>query len=417
MNANVKFAMLLAAAFLLVACTGCGKTPEAQAVPAGEQPSVKQAPTFTWVNPMRRDLEHRIGQPGTIRALDQPVIRARIPGYVAKWNVDMGDTVKEKQVMAELSVPELVAELAQMEALIKQADAQVKLARAAVPAAEAEHQRFQMQYQRLAKAGKTGLLDKDNVEETQYASAAAKARLEMARADVKVKEAQLEVARKNRDHAQTMLDYATIRAPFKGIVTSRQVDRGDFVQPATGGKGDILFTIARTDIMRITVEVPETDACWVAENMHVLVRIQGREFDAKVSRTSWSLARTARTLQAAIDVDAATNDSLRPNMYAFATITGKRTKVWTVPAAAVVTQGDLMLGYQSFCWLLDNGKARRTPIEVSARDGKWVEVLRKQIVVDGKPAWKELTGQEKVIQGELASLSDGKAVEAAAGEK
>jgi RND family efflux transporter MFP subunit len=317
--------------------------------------------------------------------------------------------------MAQLWVPELEVELAQKEALVRQADAQLKLVREAVPAAEAEYRRSRTQYERLVRVG-TGLVDKDAVEETKFASEASKARVEMARADVGVKEAQHEVARKNRDYAQTMLQYAQIQAPFDGIVTRRSVDKGQFVQPATGTKGDVLFVVARMDTMRIFVEVPEIDSHWVTEGMPARVHIQalrGDDLAGKVTRTSWSLDRTTRTLLAAIDLPNP-EGKLRPGMYAYATITGERPDVLTLPAGAVVTQGDVTQGYQSFCYLVQDGKVKRTPLQLGDRDGERVEVLKKQTAAGGpgkQPTWESFTGEELIVGSDLQALSDGKVVE------
>jgi RND family efflux transporter MFP subunit len=240
----------------------------------------------------------------------------------------------------------------------------------------------------------------------------------MARADIGVKEAQHAVAQKSRLHAQTMLQYAQIVAPFDGIVTKRNVDKGQFVQPATGTRGDILFTIARTDIMRIFVEVPELEAGWVTSGMPASVRVQalrGEELAGRVTRTSWSLDRTTRTLLAAIDLPNP-DGKLRPGMYAYATITGEQADVLTLPASAIVTQGDVTQGYRSFCYIVQDGKARRTLVELGARDEKWVEVLKKQAATPGsagQPRWESFRGDEAVIAGDVSGLSDGRTVQPA----
>jgi len=392
----------------------CSRQP-VQLVPVGDVSTGSSVPAVTTVKPERQTLRHTVAQPGAIQALDQPAIFAKIPGYVQAWKVDLGDRIRKGDVMAELWVPELEVDLAQKEAQVRQAEAQVKLAREAVPVAEAEYRRARTQYERVARVSKGGLLDKDNVDEAQYGSEASKARLEMARADVGVKEAQHEVARKNRDYAQTMLQYARIVAPFDGIVTKRSVDQGQFVQPATGTRGDVLFVVARTDIMRIFVEVPEIDAHWVTEGMPARVRIQalrGAELAGTVTRTSWSLDRTTRTLTAAIDMPNP-QGKLRPGMYAYATITGERPDVLTVPASAVITQGDVTQGYQSFCYLIQDSKVRRTAVEVGDRDGQRIEVLRKQVAAPAtaEPArWESFTGEETIVASDLTALNDGQSV-------
>ena len=65
-------------------------------------------------------------------------------------------------------------------------------------------------------------------------------------------------------------------------------------------------------------------------------------------------------------------------MYAYATLTAERPNVLTLPVSAILTQGDVLQGYQSYCFVVEVGKARRAPIEIGARGSERVEVLKKQ---------------------------------------
>ncbi len=409
----MRACLILGWSIILIA--GCGQQ-SAKPIPAANAASNSAPPSVTAVKPERQTLRHIIAQPGSIVALDQPAILAKIPGYLLNWKVDIGDRIRKGDVMAELWVPELEVDLTLKEAMVQQMEAQVKLSKEAVSAAEADYRRARTQHERIARVSKGGVLDKDAVDESQYGSEASKARLDMARADVGVKEAQQEVARKNRDYARTMLEYTQIVAPFDGIVTKRSVDKGQFVQPATGTKADVLFIIARTDMMRIFVEVPELDAGWVTDGMSAHVRVQalrGEELAGKVTRTSWSLDHTTRTLMAAIDLPNP-DGKLRPGMYAYATITGERPNVLTLPASAVLTQGEVTAGYQRFCYIVQDGKVKRTQIEIGTRDGQRVEVLKKQVAASGageSPRWENFTGDEIVVASDPASLTDGQAVQ------
>jgi multidrug efflux pump subunit AcrA (membrane-fusion protein) len=369
---------------------------------------------------------------------------SKIPGYVQELNVDIGDRVARNDVLAQLWVPELAVDLTQRQALVDQAGAEVKQAKVGAQVAEADLQsaearvqatlatrrraeaqvqRTQSQFDRFKKAGREGTLGQEDVEEIRLGSETAKAALQeveaqihaaeadrdasrakrdMAQAGVSVAEARLVVARANYDQASTMLDYRQVTAPFAGVVTQRNVDTGHFVQPATGPRGEALFVVMRTDVMRIRVEVPETDADWVSKGTTARIRVQvlpSYEFVGQVTRTSWSLDRTARTLLAEVDVPDP-NGKLRPGMYAYATITAERPNVWTLPTSAVVVDGDVTLGYQTYCYLVRDGKTWRTPLEIGTRDGRRVEVLKKQTrpARQGEPwQWENMTGQEEVI--------------------
>src|SRR5262249_42383484 len=155
-------------------------------------------------------------------------------------------------------------------------------------------------------------------------------------------------------------------------------------------------------------EVPEAEAGWVGKGTPADIRIPvlpSYAFAGKVTRTSWSLDRTARTLLAEVDVPDA-DGKLRPGMYVDAMLTAERPNVWTLPASAILTQGDATQGYRSYCFLVEDGKVRRTRIEVGATGDKRVEVLRKQVPpaqpgVEG--VWENFTGRETVVQGNLSA--------------
>jgi RND family efflux transporter MFP subunit len=371
------------------------------------------------VRPERKTVRRPIEQPGfNIEAFQETPLFARITGYVRKWNVDIGDRVRKDDVLVELAVPEMEVDLQQKEAAVRQAAAQIGQAKAALLTALAQQERAKSQYERLAKAGQSGVLDRDSVEETRFGYEAAKAGLEKARADVAAAEARREVTEADRDYAKTMLSYTRIRAPYDGVVTRRNANTGDFVQPAgTGAKGQPLYVVSQLDPVRVFVNVPGADAGRVRDGDPVSLRLQGaggEAFEGKVTRNARSLDPQSRTLRTEIDLPNS-GGKLLPGMYVQATITVQHPDAWTLPAAAVVTEGD-----QTFCYRVVDGKAVRTPLQVGLRGAGLVEVLKKQ---EPAPApgeegrWAEITGVEEVVAGGAAATSDGQTVRATPGEK
>jgi multidrug efflux pump subunit AcrA (membrane-fusion protein) len=205
------------------------------------------------------------------------------------------------------------------------------------------------------------------------------------------------------------------------VVTERNINTKQFVQPATGAKADVLYVVERTDVVRIFVSVPETDADWVSVGAPATVRVQalqGREFKGTVTRTAWSLNRTTRTLLTEIDLKNPElpkgGRRLRPGMYAYATLEAEWKDVLSLPVSAVVTEGDVNVGYRTFCFLLEGGKVKRTRVELGARNDQRVEVLKKQVPPSGSggtPQWQPFSGTEEVVQGDLNGLKDGQPVE------
>src|SRR5262249_48247654 len=180
----------------------------------------------------------------------------------------------------------------------------IATADAAVVEGKALVERWDSESKRIAGIAKSGILDAQVREETQYQFKAAEARQlsaeaavrkakadrDKAAADVQAAEARGDVARADASRAEAMLGYAKIRAPYDGVGAAGKVDNGDLVQP-TGGKS-WLFTVARLDPVRIVVTVPEADAGLVQEKSSVKLSIrasQAQPFEGTVTRTSWVL--------------------------------------------------------------------------------------------------------------------------------
>jgi len=456
---------------LLAVAAGCGKEPG----PEGQQEEKKGPLTVKTVKPERKTLRRVFEQPGFIEAFEETTRFARVPGYILKMHRDMGDPVKGPrydkagketepgQPLAELWVPEMEEELKQKQALVAQAKAAVEQAQAALDAAEAgigtakalvheaeaartraqaNYERWESEYGRIDDLVKHNVIDKQTRDETrnQFKAADAarqeveakvassqateresEAKRNKARADLSAARAHVQVAQAEAGRAAAWLDYATIRAPYDGIVTRRHLNTGAFVQPASGNGGMPLFSVARTDTVRIFAEVPEVDALLVHDKMPVRIRVQtikDRDFEGKVTRSSWSLDPKARTLRTEIDLDNPKR-LLRPGNYAYLTFTAVLPDRLTLPASAVTTQGE-----QTVCFLVqdhkDDKKIVRTPVRVGLHIGGLVEVLKKQ----GKPpeegkdaTWEDFTGEEVVVRDNLAGLTDGQTIKVESPEK
>jgi RND family efflux transporter MFP subunit len=420
-----------AAAAVLMLAGGCNR-PAGEAAapdpPQARQTQAAAAPRVAVVRPRRKTVRHPVEQPGfNIEAFRVAPLFPRISGYIGKWDpaFDIGKHVykEQKQALAELYVPERLVDLRQKEAVVKQAEAQVLQAKASKLSAEALLARLKSQYERLSQRT-VGTLDEETIAESKLGYDAARAGLAKAGADVQAAEAQLEVARANRDYSRTMLDYAQVRAPFDGVITARNINEGDFVQPAgvfkagaePGAKGLPLFVVSQMDPVRVFVNVPGADARWIKDGDPVTLRLQGaggEVIEGKVTRNARSLDPAARTLRTEIDL-ANPRGKLLPGMYVQARIVVEHRGVWTLPASAVMTEGD-----QTFCYRVAGGKALRTPLQVGLRGGGRVEVLKKQMTAPSpgeEGRWESITGDEE-IAADAAPLHSGQSVQTLAAEK
>jgi multidrug efflux pump subunit AcrA (membrane-fusion protein) len=453
-----RFVLLL----LLVLC-GCGTSAPPTAQPVSTLPRVRL------VHPTVRDLERAIGQPSFIDAYEQTAIYAKLPGYVLKWNVDIGDLLTENQLLATLFIPELKEEVsvktAQVEmdgALVRQAQKLVDVARGNLRAAEAQVaeakanvgkfealvERWESEVARQRKMVEEDVLDRQILDESirQLQSSIASrdaavaavdtaeadrlaraADLEKATVDVDVASARLDVATSDEKRVQALYGYTRLLAPYKGIVVLRNANTGDFVLPATGDPSAAtrtvdqsaagatpIYVVARTDIVRVYVDVPEVDANHIVSRVahdagdpravtkaSVLVpAYQDAELPAEVTRSSWALNFKSRTLRAEIDLDNP-DARLLPGMYAYGKVCFERKGARALPRAAVTE-----IGNQTCCYVHHDGRAVRTPIETGVRAGDWIEVVKKQ--VGGQ--WLDFDGHEPVILGDMSELFDGEKV-------
>jgi HlyD family secretion protein len=437
---------LLAASLAL---TGCNRS----SPKSGSAATTDPAAAFSVVRPQKKALPKEIQQPGTVQAYESTPLYAKLAGFVKKVNVDIGDPVEGPTesgpgtVLAELSIPELVDEGREKDALVERAkaevaqakklqeiadanvvvaDAQIAEAKAGLKRAQATLKRWESEASRVAEMVKSKALDPQTGAETENqlrASEAARdeaqshitvaekgavkaaAELGKSKEDVKAAEARQKVAEAEAARLRSLLDYRFLRAPFTGVVTRRGVDTGHFVQPAGAGKSEALFTVVRLDTVRVPVDVPEADAALVTKGAKVKITIPSLkgDFPGEVKRTAEALDPASRTLRVEIDLPNP-DRKLRPGQYVYARITAPMPEAWVLPANAVVKQAD-----QTVCFLYQDGKAVRTPIQPGRTDGTWTEVVRKQ--KPGVPgAWEDWTGREEVLSGPAATLTDGQAV-------
>src|SRR5437868_14570889 len=135
MNKLFSVTNVACAAGIFLVCGGCSRrSPDPS--PSSEQAAVAPA-RVTAGKPVRKTLERHTLQPGRIEAFEEAPLYPKLAGYVQDVLVDIGDSVQKDQLLIKLSIPEMLDEVKQMEALVAQADADIVQSEAAVKAAEA----------------------------------------------------------------------------------------------------------------------------------------------------------------------------------------------------------------------------------------------------------------------------------------
>ena len=184
-----------------------------------------------------------------------------------------------------------------------------------------------------------------------------------------------------------------------------------------GGTAAPIYVVDRIDIVRIFIDIPEHYANYVhiGSKATVLIRaFRDQPIPGTVTRTSWALDIQSRTLRAEIDLKNPESQIL-PGMYAYAKVTIERPGVRTLPVSALMHLGDktiLEVGERSFCWMYENGYAKRIEVETGVSDGEWIEVTNRRgsgsdAASTGDEPWTPIDGTERMILGNLSILTDG----------
>lgn len=305
--------------------------------------SIANALELPATKPATGTIHRWVALPSTLAPWQQAALFAKVTGYIKKIAVDKGDAVKAGQVIAEIEVPELEADLAKHEAESS----------ALKPALEFAQQ----EYDRLIKAQKSSpdLILPQMLEK-------AKAELDKAKAAFDVVEA-------SAKHARVMLGYAKITAPFDGIITSRSVDAGALVNASTSKVVDLVD--ASTIRLQIPVTELETSLVQAGKPVKAAIDAVGpTPLEATISRISYALDPATRTMLAEADLNNP-DLKLRPGMYAMAKIAvDKHDNVMLIPVTGLV-----MEKINAFAFKHADGKAVKTAITIGFNDGTNVEVL------------------------------------------
>jgi RND family efflux transporter MFP subunit len=228
--------------------------------------------------------------PATTLAFSAANLFARASGYIDKRNVDIGDRVKDGQLLVQISGPELEHQISQNEATLVQLNQTLLQAQANLELAKVTWDRDRPLVAQGWVTQQQGTIDTQTLK-------AREAAVRLAEANVKAQGSLLKVL--NQQKA-----YQSVVAPFDGVITARNIDVGSLVQ-ADAASGTFMFTIMQSDVIRTQVYVPQDHAFDVAPGVDAVVRVPelpGRTFPGKVTRIADALDPGTRTLLTEIDI-------------------------------------------------------------------------------------------------------------------
>jgi RND family efflux transporter MFP subunit len=262
--------------------------------------------------------------PATTSAFATANIFARASGYIGQREVDIGDRVKQGQLLAEIVAAELDHQIAQAEATLSQLKWALQQAEANRELAKVTWDRDRPLVEKGWVTAQQGTID----EQTQKAREAA---VSVAQANVTAEEAQLQVL-----HQQKL--YQRVVAPFDGVITQRNIDVGSLVQ-ADATSGTFMFTIMQSNIIRTQVFVPQDSAFGLKPGIDAAVHvpeIPDRTFPGTVTRIAEAIQPGSRTLLTEIDIPNP-DGALRSGIYCTIELhIPRKTPSFTVSADAII---------------------------------------------------------------------------------
>jgi RND family efflux transporter MFP subunit len=325
-------AALVVGAFLIVgASAACKKLSVAREAHARET-ELAEGPRVRVAAAAMSSPERNVNLISELKPYETVTLYAKVSGYLDQVSADKGDRVVKDQVLAVIQSPETDREYdgALADAVNKK---------------------------RIAERYKP-LLEKKLVSQQEADQAFSDADQAQARLDV----------------ASTMRGYEEIRAPFDGVVTARYADPRALVQNATNAQTGALpvFTVSKTDRLRVTFYIDQKDAPYVRAGTPVTVSLQERpdvSVKAKVTRVAGQLDSATRTMLAEVELEDR-DGRFVPGGFAQVALQVKASPQLEIPVEALVTRKD-----KTVVPVVKEGHVTYREISVGDNDGRNVRVV------------------------------------------
>lgn len=316
-------------------------------------------------------------------------IQDKDAGLVAAQDVDIAQTRLEAsrsdadaaKSRVEAARQELAAAEQQVEAARRAAAAAAKKVEAAQSRVQAAKEDIRLaerdidaarQQVKVAEAKHAGALQQVKVQDSQRRALGQQVRV----VDAQIRAARMQASgsRSALSTARDLADYARVTAPFDGVVTERLADPGAFVQNAAGNQASArgIVKIVADRRLRVMIPVPETEVHSIRTGTPAAISLDafpGVKFTGTVTRTADAVDPKSRTMLTEVELPNP-NGRLHPGMYARVTLTlAVHKNALSVPSEVVMGKDD------RFVYVVKDGKAHKTPVEVGVDDGKMAEVV------------------------------------------
>jgi RND family efflux transporter MFP subunit len=303
-------------------------------------------PVVPAVRVIRTDLRNSITLTAEFQPYYEVDVMAKEAGYIKHMLVDIGDRVKEGQLLATLEIPELQADLTKAKSDVQTANAERAVAKGDLQRAQAASQMAELSFSRIQDVSKKepGLVPLQEVDVAHAHNLEADAQVSAALQRVQAAESRYQSAIASLAHETALVEYTRIVAPFSGVVTQRYASDGSMIQAGIASQTQAMpvVKVSQNNLLRLMLPVPEEDVAAIHNGQHVTVNVPAlqRTFDGTITRFADRVQMSTRTMTAEVDVK---NPQLTliPGMYAEVKLgTAEAMNATAVPPEAVDGTGD-----------------------------------------------------------------------------
>ena len=298
------------------------------------------APALKTVSVQYREVDQTYAAEGVVEAVKQSTVAAQISGRVVAVNFDVGDRVKQGQVIVRIDATEVNQAYAAAQAQVAQADATLRNAKA--------------NFERTQK-----------LVEQKFVSPAA---LDKAQADYLAAQAQRAAAEAGGGQAAATKSYASVVAPYSGVVSARHVELGEMVLP-----GKPLMTGFDPGELRVTASMPQYQLDAVRKLASASIEFPALNKRIQSSRMAILPAADSQTHTTQVRLDLPRGiEGLYPGMFARAHFAVGKSKKLLIPSSAVAMRSEVAGAYV----VAESGEIRFRQLRLGEKAGEQeVEVL------------------------------------------
>ncbi|TDF67685.1 efflux RND transporter periplasmic adaptor subunit [Cupriavidus sp. L7L] len=324
----VACVIVVLSAVAAVRKAGSARQPQAPVQAAANVVEFLQADLF---NVGRQDLQVSLPLSGSLRALNQASVKAKVSGEVQQVLVREGEPVRAGQVIARIDPTEYEARVAQ--------------ARGQMLAMQGQFQNSRQTWERNRELVGKGFISKTAFDKFQ--------------SDLDVARANLDAAQGGLAVAQKALADTVVKAPLDGMVAARAVQPGEKVSPDTR-----LVDVVDLRVLELEAPVPMADVARASAGQAVELDVEGAgRFTGKLVRINPAVMQGTRSIMVYVRVENA-DAKLRAGMFARgALVLGQRSGVVAVPASAVRMEGE-----RAFVYAIDKDVLAERPVQLGVRD-------------------------------------------------